>query len=114
MEKELGAEQKGRKEDPARCLVEVFRLMCTNPKDSREDLTTQNSSAYFGGECEGRKPGEGASVIVQCLEEQLEKLAAQGSQVAAKKSLNSQAEAIIALDAQDASGVMFDSELCHA
>ncbi|XP_063851013.1 ankyrin-2-like isoform X2 [Scylla paramamosain] len=81
--KELGAGQErdhakelgpGRKGDPARWLVEVFRLMCANPEESREHLTTQNSSAYFGGDCEGRKPGDGAPTIVQCLEEGLEKL----------------------------------------
>ncbi|XP_063849138.1 ankyrin-1-like isoform X2 [Scylla paramamosain] len=64
----------GREGDPARWLVEVFRLMCANPEESREHLTTQNSFAYFGGDCEGRKPGDGAPVIVQCLEEGLEKL----------------------------------------
>ncbi|XP_063857741.1 ankyrin-1-like isoform X3 [Scylla paramamosain] len=63
----------GREGDPARWLVEVFRLMCANPEETREHLTTQNSSAYFGGDCEGRKPGDGAPVIVQCLEEGLEK-----------------------------------------
>ncbi|XP_063851851.1 serine/threonine-protein phosphatase 6 regulatory ankyrin repeat subunit B-like isoform X2 [Scylla paramamosain] len=82
-DKELGGEQKGdhakglelgREGDPARWLVEVFRLMCANPDESREHLTTQNSSAYFGGDCEGRKPGDGAPIIVQCLEEGLEKL----------------------------------------
>ncbi|XP_045110134.1 LOW QUALITY PROTEIN: ankyrin-2-like [Portunus trituberculatus] len=60
--------------DLFRWVVQVFRLMCANPKESREHLATQNSSAYFGGECEGRKSGEGAPVIVQCLEEELEKL----------------------------------------
>ncbi|XP_063882615.1 uncharacterized protein LOC135112265 isoform X2 [Scylla paramamosain] len=69
--KELEPGQEG---DPARWLVEVFRLMCANPEESREHLTTQNNSAYFGGDCEGRKPGDGAPVIVQCLEEGLEKL----------------------------------------
>ncbi|XP_063856067.1 serine/threonine-protein phosphatase 6 regulatory ankyrin repeat subunit B-like isoform X3 [Scylla paramamosain] len=64
----------GREGDPARWLVQVFRLMCADPEESRERLTTQNSSAYFGGDCEGRKPGDGAPVIVQCLEEDLEKL----------------------------------------
>ncbi|XP_063843963.1 uncharacterized protein LOC135090817 isoform X2 [Scylla paramamosain] len=81
--KELGARRKGdsakqlragQEGDPAKWLVEVFRLMCANPEESREQLTTQNSSAYFGGDCEGRKPGDGAPVIVQCLEECLEKL----------------------------------------
>ncbi|XP_063856866.1 ankyrin-1-like isoform X2 [Scylla paramamosain] len=81
--KDLGAGQKwdharelvpGWEGNPARSLVEVFRLMCANPEESREHLTTQNSSAYFGGDCEGRKPGDGAPVIVQCLEEGLEKL----------------------------------------
>lgn len=64
----------GQEEDSARWLVEVFRLMCANPEDSREHLTAQNSSAYFGGDCEGRKPGDGAPIIVQCLEQDLEKL----------------------------------------
>ncbi|XP_063857454.1 serine/threonine-protein phosphatase 6 regulatory ankyrin repeat subunit A-like isoform X4 [Scylla paramamosain] len=64
----------GREGNPARWLVQVFRLMCADPEESRERLTTQNSSAYFGGDCEGRKPGDGAPVIVQCLEEDLEKL----------------------------------------
>ncbi|XP_045105073.1 uncharacterized protein LOC123500419 [Portunus trituberculatus] len=64
----------GREGDPFRWLVQVFRLMCANPKESREHLATHNSSAYFGGECEGRKSGEGAPVIVQCLEEEIEKL----------------------------------------
>ncbi|XP_063852565.1 ankyrin-1-like isoform X2 [Scylla paramamosain] len=82
-EVELGAGQEqdhtkelepGREGDPARWLVEVFRLMCANPEETREHLTTQNSSAYFGGDCEGRKTGDGAPVIVQCLEEGLEKL----------------------------------------
>ncbi|XP_045136985.1 ankyrin-2-like isoform X2 [Portunus trituberculatus] len=59
---------------PFRWLVQVFRLMCANPVESREHLATQNSSAYFGGDCEGRKSGEGAPIIVQCLEEELEKL----------------------------------------
>ncbi|XP_063887790.1 uncharacterized protein LOC135115206 [Scylla paramamosain] len=66
----------GRERDPARWLVQVFRLMCADPKESRERLTTQNNSAYFGGDCEGRKPGDGAPAIVQCLEEDLEKLPA--------------------------------------
>ncbi|XP_063852501.1 uncharacterized protein LOC135095540 isoform X2 [Scylla paramamosain] len=81
--KELGAGQErnhakelvpGREGDPTKWLGKVFRLMCANPEESREQLTTQNSSAYFGGDCEGRKPGDGAPVIVQCLEEGLEKL----------------------------------------
>ncbi|XP_063852128.1 serine/threonine-protein phosphatase 6 regulatory ankyrin repeat subunit C-like [Scylla paramamosain] len=70
-EVELGAGQEG---DPARWVVEVFRLMCANPEETRENLTTQNSSAYFGGDCEGRKPGDGAPIIMQCLEEGLERL----------------------------------------
>ncbi|XP_045136399.1 uncharacterized protein LOC123519295 [Portunus trituberculatus] len=61
----------GREEDPARWMAEVFRLMCANPEESREHLATLNSSAYFGGDCEGRKPGDGAPIIVQCLEEDL-------------------------------------------
>ncbi|XP_045122024.1 ankyrin-2-like isoform X2 [Portunus trituberculatus] len=68
-DQEVGKEQ----EDPSKWLVEVFRLMCVNPDESREHLATKNSSAYFGGECEGRKPGDGAPIIVQCLEEDLEK-----------------------------------------
>ncbi|XP_045119413.1 uncharacterized protein LOC123509278 [Portunus trituberculatus] len=64
----------GREEDPTRWMVEVFRLMCANPEESPEHLATLNSSAYFGGDCEGRKPGDGAPIIVQCLEEDLEKL----------------------------------------
>ncbi|XP_063854781.1 ankyrin-2-like isoform X2 [Scylla paramamosain] len=68
--KKFGAGKDG---DPAKWLVEVFRLICANPEESRENLTTQNSPAYFGGDCEGRKPGCGAPVIVQCLEEGLEK-----------------------------------------
>ncbi|XP_045115723.1 uncharacterized protein LOC123507148 isoform X2 [Portunus trituberculatus] len=68
---ELGT---GHEWEPARFVVEVFRLMCANSEDSREHLATQYSSAYFGGECEGRKPGDGAPIIVQCLEEELEKL----------------------------------------
>ncbi|KAK8384171.1 hypothetical protein O3P69_009124 [Scylla paramamosain] len=69
--KELGS---GQEEDPIIWLIHVFRLMCTNPEESREHLTTQNSSAYFGGDCEGLKSGDGAPVIVQCLEESLEEL----------------------------------------
>ena len=63
-------EERGQ-EDPARWLVEVFRLMCADPKESREHLTSVHSSAYFGGDCEGRKSGHGAPIIVQCLEEDL-------------------------------------------
>ncbi|XP_045105084.1 ankyrin-1-like isoform X2 [Portunus trituberculatus] len=69
--RELEAE---REEDPIRWVVEVFRLMCANPEESREHLATLNSPAYFGGDCEGRKPGDGAPIVVQCLEENLENL----------------------------------------
>ncbi|XP_063883150.1 uncharacterized protein LOC135112580 isoform X2 [Scylla paramamosain] len=93
--KELEGERKGdhakwlepgREGDPARWLVEVFRLMCANPEETRENLTTQNSSAYFGGDCEGRKPGDGAPIIVQCLEEDL----CQDNQAAATKVLDAE------------------------
>ncbi|XP_063851977.1 ankyrin-1-like isoform X1 [Scylla paramamosain] len=77
--KELRTEWEG--DQGARWLVEVFRLMCANPEESREHLATQNSSAYFGGDCEGRKPGDGAPFIVQCLEEDLEKLTASAKTV---------------------------------
>ncbi|XP_045107920.1 serine/threonine-protein phosphatase 6 regulatory ankyrin repeat subunit C-like isoform X2 [Portunus trituberculatus] len=60
--------------NPTRWLLEIFRLICANPEESREHLVTKNNSAYFGGDCEGQKPGDGAPVIVQCLEEEMEKL----------------------------------------
>ena len=62
----------GWSEDHARWLVRVFRLMCADSEEPRERLTAQNSSAYFGGDCEGRKPGDGAPILVQFLEEDLE------------------------------------------
>lgn len=56
----------------AKELIAVFRQLCAEPNVKRGHLTPANISAYFGGDFEGVKPGEGAHLIARCLEENLE------------------------------------------
>ncbi|XP_063851662.1 ankyrin-1-like isoform X2 [Scylla paramamosain] len=64
-------------EDPGKNLVAVFKNMCaitpSDPEcaDPEEILCSRRISAYFGGDCEGPKGGDGAPLIVRCLEEDL-------------------------------------------
>ncbi|XP_063843982.1 serine/threonine-protein phosphatase 6 regulatory ankyrin repeat subunit C-like isoform X2 [Scylla paramamosain] len=59
-------------ENPMKMLIKIFRSMCVHSNEPRGKLTPLSTRAYFGGECEGWKQGEGAPIIVQCLEEILE------------------------------------------
>lgn len=59
-------------DDPGKILVAVFKNMCASSASPGESLVSKNISAYFGGQCEGPKSGDGAPLIVRCLEENLE------------------------------------------
>lgn len=53
-------------------LANMFRSMCVESSEPQGTLTPRSTSAYFGGEFESWKLGEGAPIIVRCLEETLE------------------------------------------
>ncbi|XP_045105113.1 serine/threonine-protein phosphatase 6 regulatory ankyrin repeat subunit C-like isoform X2 [Portunus trituberculatus] len=58
--------------NPGKNLVAVLKKMCAiTPADPKEVFWSRKIYAYFGGECEGPKPGNGAPLIVRCLEENL-------------------------------------------
>ncbi|XP_050707146.1 uncharacterized protein LOC126992438 [Eriocheir sinensis] len=68
-------EQVATEQDARYCtkaLIAIFRQLCAVPDEVRGKLSQGRISAYFGGEFEGEKFGEGAHLIVRCLEEHLE------------------------------------------